>query len=147
METDALSAFTAIVDYLKSNLYPPGSSKNEKRAIRQQAKSFRLKDGVLYHIHHKKETKVVTDNEEKERIIRNMHSEAAGGGHFGQNVTLAKISERFWWRGMSDDVRLLIRGCGPCQRTNPSNKAPPSTLHPVQVRYINIYTLSTFVIN
>ena len=49
------------------------------------------------------------------------------------NVTIEKITKRFWWRGVSADVREYVRTCGPCQRANPNNRPPPATLHPVKV--------------
>ena len=37
-------------------------------------------------------------------------------GHQGRTRTLASISERFWWSGLSKDVRRWVRSCVPCLR-------------------------------
>ena len=33
------------------------------------------------------------------------------GGHLGRNRTLAQLSYRFYWSGMSDDVKDWLRQC------------------------------------
>ena len=43
-----------------------------------------------------------------------------GGGHFGRDKTLSKIAERFYWRGMVDDVKEFRKTCDKCQRANRS---------------------------
>ena len=41
-----------------------------------------------------------------------------GGGHFGRDKTFAKLTERFYWVGMINDVREYSRTCDTCQRAN-----------------------------
>ena len=41
-----------------------------------------------------------------------------GGGHFGRDKTFAKLTERFYWVGMINDVREYCRTCDRCQRAN-----------------------------
>ena len=49
---------------------------------------------------------------------------------------------------VTNDVRDFMHACALCQRANPSNKAPPSTLHPVKVKQLfhmmkcKLYTIS-----
>ena len=42
------------------------------------------------------------------------------GGHLGQTKTLAKVRQRFYWYGMSADVRSYVRQCNVCA----SKKSP-----------------------
>ena len=74
--------------------------------------------------------RVIIHSDEKTRIIENLHSSSVAGGHFGQSATIREVSERFFWPRLSMDVRDFVRGCGPCQLTNHSNRPPPATLHP-----------------
>ena len=46
------------------------------------------------------------------------HNSELGGGHFGRDKTLAKISERYYWLGMVKDVQEYCRSCDQCQRAN-----------------------------
>ena len=54
----------------------------------------------------------------------------------GMNATVNKVIERFWWRGVSADVRKYVSVCDRCQRSNPNNRPAPATLHPVKVSHI-----------
>ena len=60
----------------------------------------------------------------------------AGGCHYGQSATIEKVSARFWWPGVSADVRTHERSCLQCQKANPMNKPEPSTLHPIEVKQL-----------
>lgn len=54
----------------------------------------------------------------KVRIMQEVHGNVVGGGHFGRDKTLAKLAERYYWVGMSADVRYFCRTCDQCQRAN-----------------------------
>ena len=43
---------------------------------------------------------------------------SCAGGHLGRDKTHEKISSRFYWEGISNDIRNYIKGCDVCQRTN-----------------------------
>ena len=63
---------------------------------------------------------VVTESQ-KRQVLEGCHSDELGGGHFGQDKTLAKISERYYWLGMVNDVKEFCRTCDKCQRANRYN--------------------------
>jgi len=65
-----------------------------------------------------------------------VHADAIGGAHYGQNATIKKITDRFWWKNVANDARDFVRSCTMCQKCNPDNKPPPCTLHPISVREI-----------
>ena len=47
------------------------------------------------------------------------------GGHLGRNRTLARLSRRFYWSGMSDDVKEWLGQCVVCV------KSPTGRHHPL----------------
>ena len=49
------------------------------------------------------------------------------GGHVGRNRTLARLSHRFYWSGMADDVGDWLRNCTTCMK----NKSPAGRHHPL----------------
>ena len=51
-----------------------------------------------------RQVKVVTSAEEQARILRACHSDPTSG-HFGTTKTWRKVAERFYWRGMSSQVK------------------------------------------
>ena len=60
---------------------------------------------------------VVTESQ-KRQVLEGCHSDELGGGHFGRDKTLAKVSERYYWLGMVNDVKEFCRTCDKCQRAN-----------------------------
>uniref|UniRef100_A0A0N4X776 RNA-directed DNA polymerase n=1 Tax=Haemonchus placei TaxID=6290 RepID=A0A0N4X776_HAEPC len=55
----------------------------------------------------------------REPICVALHDSPTAGGHFGWKKTLAKISRRFFWPTMRDDVFRYVRSCDACQRKRP----------------------------
>ena len=49
------------------------------------------------------------------------------GGHLGRNRTLARLSQRFYWSGMVDDVGDWLRNCTTCMK----RKSPAGRHHPL----------------
>ena len=49
------------------------------------------------------------------------------GGHLGRNHTLARLSHRFYWSGMADDVGDWLRNCTTCMK----RKSPAGRHHPL----------------
>ena len=49
------------------------------------------------------------------------------GGHLGRNRTLARLSHRFYWSGMADDVGDWLRQCTTCMKM----KSPTGHHHPL----------------
>ena len=59
-------------------------------------------------------------------MLEACHAAELGGGHFGRDKTLAKVSERFHWLGIVNDVKEFCKTCDTCQR---ANKLVLNTLH------------------
>ena len=49
------------------------------------------------------------------------------GGHLGRNRTLARLSQRFYWSGMADDVGDWLCNCTTCMK----RKSPAGRHHPL----------------
>ena len=94
----------ALVAYLQGSKrgspeYPPDFSNNDKRALRQQAASFEVDQGLLYHkatdsqCGTVRRQRVLVTTEEKNRIMRACH-DGVDGSHFGRDKTLSKVSNK-----------------------------------------------------
>ncbi len=134
-----LEEYDELVSYLVDKKYPDKMDKKEKRQLRQKAKPFSVNEGVLMHLSNdrgkeRKWCRVVVDLDERDRIVRSLHADQIGGAHYGQAATIRKVTDRFYWRSITTDTRDFVRSCEMCQKANPSNKAPPSTLHPIAVK-------------
>lgn len=51
--------------------------------------------------------KYIMCSKEREKILLSCHNQPASG-HMGVKKTLSRISERFYWAGMSNDVKELV---------------------------------------
>ena len=58
---------------------------------------------------------------QKLQILEGCHSRSLGGRHLGRDKTLTKISERYYWLRMVEDVKEYCRTCDKCQRANRYN--------------------------
>ena len=54
------------------------------------------------------ELRYIRCREEQLRILRACHVDPTAG-HMGVNKTICKISERFMWKGIVNDVKNLVR--------------------------------------
>ena len=130
MEDEEYLAFMA---YLDENKYPDGWTKIQKRSLRLQSSSFRVIDGVLFRVDQDRHDRRVAKVGEVDQILRDLNSNSVGGGNFGMNAIVEKVSQRYWWKGFLSSAREFVKNCEICQRDNPSNKVPPSTLHLIAV--------------
>ena len=55
------------------------------------------------HIHQK----IVTDEKERDKILCHIHS-APPAGHSGISATVDKISQRYYWKGLNEDVKIYV---------------------------------------
>ncbi|CAK9291110.1 unnamed protein product [Gordionus sp. m RMFG-2023] len=104
------------------------------------ASKFIVKDDVLYRKIKNKETLVIMEEEEKQRVISIIHQGSdisleskAIGAHLGINKTQLKLSERYWWPKLFQDTIDFIKSCDRCQKANIRFTKISSTLHPIDV--------------
>ena len=89
-----------------------------------------LENGILYRQYKGSDgdtfLQLVAPREIREEIVQQLY-EGAFGAHLGENKTLYRLKERFYWPGNSDDVRKGCQTCATCAaRKNPRKrgKAP-----------------------
>ena len=75
-------------------------------------KEWREIDSIMY-----KKGKVYVPKDEKLRaeIIR-LHHDTLLGGHRGQWKTVELVTRKFWWLGVTKEVKQYVEGCDFCQR-------------------------------
>ena len=77
----------------------------------------------------KNQRKVIFDEQQKIEIVHHIHEgigenarSKARASHRGRESTYQKLSERFFWHGMVNDVKNYIKNCENCQRQSVSLK-------------------------
>lgn len=87
-----------------------------------------IKDSLLWRQYdspsgHMTTLQLVVPGSKREEILRDMH-EGLISGHLGQEKTLERLKERFYWPGHYMDVRNWCETCPDCAaRKNPTQKA------------------------
>ena len=61
---------------------------------------------------------MVTPPEIRKVVFQKLHSDEVAG-HFGRRRTIDAIRKRFFWPGMSSNIRLRVRQCDLCARRKP----------------------------
>ena len=111
--------YNNLIDLIVRGLYPQGMDKIRKDGLRRKSKRFLVKDGLLFYYDKKRNTGLlVVLTSQKTMILEGCHSAILGGGHFGRDKTLEKLSERYYWKGMVDDVKNFCKYFDKCQRAN-----------------------------
>ncbi|PIO75335.1 integrase core domain protein [Teladorsagia circumcincta] len=76
---------------------------------------------------------VVVPERLKEPLFLAFHDSPSAGGHFFWRKTLAKLSRRYFWPHMAEDVYALCRSCDVCQRKKAAARNREDLLLPVPV--------------
>nr|GFA12909.1 hypothetical protein [Tanacetum cinerariifolium] len=81
----------------------------------------------------RKEKLVVGNGEQlKQALVTYFHSDPVGG-HSGVQVTVKKLDNVLYWRGMKKLVKKFVAECDVCQRNKPDLSAYPGPLQPLPI--------------
>ena len=111
----------------------------EVRKLVQLWEQLELHNGLLYRKYENADSdngflQLVVLAKYHNDILQALHAGIAGG-HLGQDKTLSRLKERFYWPGHWNDVNHWCRTCGICaSRKTPSPKQR-AELHPVKAGY------------
>ena len=90
-----------------------GASKQDKGVIRKRSKHYKTQDGQLYRVccsKNKQEERlclVIKDPKTRTRVFECGHVGPAGN-HEGRDRTQAKIQEKYYWPGVTKDVKYWV---------------------------------------
>ncbi len=62
-----------------------------------------------------------------------LHQHHDNENHFGVGKTYQALSRRYFWPGLSKDVRKYITSCSQCLRNKSNNQVPAGLLHPLPI--------------
>lgn len=95
--------------------------------------SFCLRDGVLYKNARTNERTylLMVPRDMRDDVLFACHDEPTSG-HLGFSRTLAKVSERYYWSGLSASVKQYVKGCRECQRRKKPSVKPAALLQPTE---------------
>eukprot|EP00731_Ephydatia_muelleri_P023038 Em0015g621a len=120
--------------YLKDSAYPNQCSASLKQQIRLRSKKFELRNGELYYrLGERDVVKYIQNPKEwhKNALACHVHPTS---GHLDVKKTIARVKERFTWKGVVEDVKNIVYTCDLCQRMNSKLTTATPELHPVPVQ-------------
>jgi hypothetical protein len=127
MEGKLDGEFKKIADYLSTLQKPEDMSEEEFKKIKMKSQNYVvqfgflfLKPGRILDI----PRRVICLEEEKKRILAECH-EGVIGGHRGRDATIKKISQRYYWPGITEDVDQFVKTCSRCQYANKTREFEP----------------------
>ena len=129
---DALSRMKSIND--KKILATKLSSKVDESLLSKVVKEFMEEkfttiDGIEYFIDGNTYRKLITDTNEKVKLILEAH----GIGHEGYNKTYQRLRKSYYWNNMVNDIKRIISKCEQCQLNRPKAYPEPTEDIPTEV--------------
>ncbi len=98
---------TKCLTLLKEGVLSDAVDLEESKRIRKRASNYCWKEQKLFF-----KALLVPKPEERVSLVRQMHEDL---GHFGEQRTLAKIRQRYFWHNRTVDVKTVVRECQQCQ--------------------------------
>ena len=123
--------------YARFQVYPSNLQPKDKYNFRRYCQKFSTENGELYY---KKCQRVIVGKGRQMEIIKDIHEglgdtshSKAMASHKGRDSTYAKISERFFWYSIYNDVKEYIRKCEQCQKQGDLKLKSNEELHIIAI--------------
>ncbi|KAK8394841.1 hypothetical protein O3P69_005958 [Scylla paramamosain] len=131
-----------IQHYMETGSYLPSVHITEKNSIRKSAKKFTIENNILYYISksQREMRRVLYTNEEKNKAFEECHIMPKTGEHCGRTKTLKRLSEKYYWTNMVEDLVAMIVRCKACEfnKLNRPNQRFVRVTEPWEVVSIDI---------
>lgn len=105
--------------------------------VRYTSRGYLMNNGVLYRYNHLSDTEeavLVIPKHETGKIINEYHDQITAG-HCGVKGTLAKLSSRYYWTGMRQDIINHVNKCPECQKYKITNMKPTGLIQTTPSRH------------
>jgi len=102
--------------YLETLQRPDNITDQQYQQLRKRSRNFLVRDGYLFKRGRRRNIpprRVVGRLDQRQEILKELHDET---GHRGWQGTYDKVSRRYQWKGMYEDVVKYIKSCEECQR-------------------------------
>ena len=108
MEESTDEVLEQAIFYVENGCYPPGLTKDRKRAVRKRAEQLEYvrETGEVFMRKNEKLLEIVRSVEDRKQKISVCHSGPTS--HLGVTKTQKAVADRFYWKGMADDVRDYV---------------------------------------
>ena len=147
-----------VITWLESGQQPPDGelwlSSAESKHLWLCKNLLSLENGVLhYRMEGPDSTSLFVVPASLREEVMKFHHDVRNSGHLGQEKTLHKVRESFFWYGMAKDIVLYVKTCAKCSKNKKPKawpKASLGTYHagiPLERVHIDISLQSSVVAN
>ena len=117
--------------WLREGVHQPGLELQAQRRAERRARLYTAQGGGVLRRLADGSTRIVPPLAERQQLVKATHERC---GHFGEKRTLSLLAASYWWRGMSNDVRLVLRSCETCSRITANFNALKPTLQVLPIQ-------------
>ena len=104
-----------VIYYLQHMQSPPHLIENEKRTIKLHLVRYIIVNGVLWWRNFEGILLKCIDQQNSEKILKEMHSSVYGGHYMAKTTTHKVMRVGFWWPSIFKETQVLVRKCDSCQ--------------------------------
>ncbi|KAL2098995.1 hypothetical protein ACEWY4_005475 [Coilia grayii] len=105
------SRYDALERYLKTGTFAKESTPRMKGIVKRASKNYCLEGGVLFYSRGGKKRRVLRSRAQVDAVLREYHDNQ---GHYGINLCIAAIADKFYWQSLMTDIKMWIGNCPLC---------------------------------
>jgi hypothetical protein len=117
--------------WLQEGKHREASTAQAQRRAERRARLYVAQGGSILRRRADGSTRIVPPPTDRLQLVQATHERC---GHFGEKRTLSLLASSYWWRGMSNDVKQVLRHCQTCSRITASFNALKPTLQVLPIQ-------------
>ena len=117
--------------------YKTNKDDDELRILWLQWPRLKIVNGVLYREYREEDSiylQFVVPKQMREKILLELHDSWCGG-HLGNDKTIAKLDERYYWPRITKHVKRYIQSCSKCATSKTPKEYGRAPLRPMKATY------------
>lgn len=123
------------------------STQRDENYVNWTERGYLMNQGVLYRFVpdvDTEEAQLVVPSHEVKNVLQQYH-DAPTAGHYGEEGTYHRISQRYYWTGMRPAIADYVKKCPECARYKATNLKPAGLLRtPVQSQRFETLSIDLF---
>lgn len=131
-----------VFKYLDDLQHPPGFSTQRHKRFLKKVRGFFRKENKLWKRDPRGEHKLYLVEKKRMDILKQVHDDL---GHKAHLITSKRLTDRFWWPMMDQDIRWFLNTCHECQiRATEKVLLPPTVAMPLPL-FHKVYADTMFL--
>jgi hypothetical protein len=95
--------------FLHPDTYPEYLKPRERRELRLKSARYRLINSILFHLNYDGVLLICLENEDVERVVRELHEGPIGGHFVGETTNHNILREGYYWPNLFRGTHVYVR--------------------------------------